>query len=120
MVDILVGAAASPAPAQCTGALAELGYALLAEGEGQAYCKRGEEGGRYDLYLVDLEAERYAQMLAFRDLLRADRQRAIGYAGLKRDLARRYAADRGGYTAAKGELVQAVLARLAGTPLTAL
>ncbi len=120
VVDILAGTERLPAPQECARALAQLGYALVAEEEVQAYCKPCDEGRCYDLYLVSLETVRYTQMLAFRDLLRLDRQRAIAYAGLKRDLARRYAGDRRGYTAAKGELVQAVLDQLAGSPLIAL
>jgi GrpB-like predicted nucleotidyltransferase (UPF0157 family) len=108
VVDILVGTAGPPAE-ECLGSLLELGYAPGADD--QPCCKPAGPERLFELYLIPVEAARYSQMLAFRDLLRGNLQMAIGYAGLKRDLAHRHAADRRRYTAAKGALVRAALAR---------
>jgi GrpB-like predicted nucleotidyltransferase (UPF0157 family) len=78
----------------------------------QAFYKLSTDRHLYDLHLVPLESARYSEMLAFRDFLRANRQVALGYAGLKRDLASRHADDRHGYSAAKVDLIQTVLAQL--------
>jgi GrpB-like predicted nucleotidyltransferase (UPF0157 family) len=112
VVDILVGTAGPP-PADCVDALLELDYAFVGGGEGVAWCKPPGASRLYDLHLIPVGATRYEEMLAFRDLLCADLQIAIGFTGLKRELARRHAGDRRAYAAAKGELVRAALARAA-------
>lgn len=47
-------------------------------------------------------------MLRFRDKLRADAGLAEEYAGLKRDLAERYASNRSAYTDAKRDFIASV------------
>jgi GrpB-like predicted nucleotidyltransferase (UPF0157 family) len=109
VVDILLGADPAAPPAQCLSALAGLEYARLDSGELQRWSKPPRGPRLFELHLVPVTDARFTETLAFRDLLRADVQVAIGYAGLKRDLARRYGADRAGYAVAKSELVQATL-----------
>lgn len=109
VVDILVGVDGLPAPAGCLAALAERGYV---PGAVEVH-HRIAEGRLFELRLLPADASRFEQMLAFRELLRGDLQMAIGYAGMKRDLARRHGGDRRGYVVAKGELVEAVFDCLA-------
>lgn len=57
---------------------------------------------------------RWAQVLTFRDRLRADQELARQYAELKTALAREHPDDRERYTEAKREFIEAVLARCDG------
>ncbi len=113
VIDILVGTTDETASRACFAPLAGLGYALE-HGDAQMhlFCKPDPQRRAYDLHLVPATAPRFAEMLAFRELLRSDLQVAIGYAGMKRDLAERLGGDRARYSAAKTDLIQAVLARL--------
>jgi GrpB-like predicted nucleotidyltransferase (UPF0157 family) len=71
---------------------------------------KGPDGGdRYHVYVCVEDGEPLRQHLAFRDRLRADPQAATEYAALKRKLARRFGADRDGYTRAKSEFVERVV-----------
>jgi len=110
VVDILVGVERLPPPSGCLAALAARGYAPWEAG---VYRMSGDGGRLFDLRLLSADAPPFHRMLAFRDLLRADLQMAIGYAGMKRDLARRHGGNRPGYAVAKGELVEAVFSCLA-------
>lgn len=112
VLDILVGVEELPPPRGCLAALAERGYASASAGETPVFC-RSADSRHCHLRLLAAGATPFHRMLAFRDLLRADLQMAIGYAGMKRDLARRHGADREGYALAKGELVEAVFDCLA-------
>ena len=113
VIDILVGTDDATASRTCFGPLAELGYSLEPHGDTQthSFCKPDPAQRAFDLHLAPAEGARYAEMLAFRELLRADLQVAIGYAGMKRDLVDRLGSDRTRYAAAKVSLIQAVLAR---------
>ncbi len=59
----------------------------------------------HHLHLV-ADPDVLARHLRFRDMLRSDTQLASDYAALKRDLAKRMADDREGYTAAKTAFIQ--------------
>lgn len=112
VIDILVGTGDLAASRACVGPITQLGYRARASSDGEAlsFYKPGPERRHaYELSLLPIDAARYSEMLAFRDFLRADRQVAIGYAGMKRDLAGRNAADRDGYATAKAELIRTVL-----------
>ena len=114
VIDILVGTDDAAASRACFGPLAGLGYSLEPHGDAQMHSFCAPDPGRreFDLHLAPADGARYAEMLAFRELLRADLQLAIGYAGMKRDLVDRLGSDRKRYAAAKVDLIQAVLARL--------
>jgi GrpB-like predicted nucleotidyltransferase (UPF0157 family) len=113
VVDILVGIGSLSAPRACIASLARLDYVLGAprDVDVQSFFKPSTGWRQYELHLMSAEAERYSEMLAFRDFLRTDRQVAIGYVGLKRELADRHADDRHSYTVAKVDLIQTVLAQ---------
>jgi GrpB-like predicted nucleotidyltransferase (UPF0157 family) len=114
VIDILVGTLDPPGSQACVAPIAKLGYLPNAstDGEARAFCKLEPERPAFELTLLPSDAARFSEMLAFRELLRSNRQVAIGYAGMKRDLAGRNAADRDGYASAKAELIRAVLGRL--------
>lgn len=113
VIDILVGTDDATASRSCFGPLAELGYSLEPHGDAEmhCFCKPDPAQRAFDLYLAPTGGPRFAEMLTFRELLRADLQTAIGYAGMKRDLADRLGSDHSRYAAAKIDLIQVVLAR---------
>jgi GrpB-like predicted nucleotidyltransferase (UPF0157 family) len=112
VIDILAGIAGLPFPVACTDRLAGLCYESesLVRPDRHALCKPHLGSPVFELHLVPITSPRFAEMLAFRDLLRSNYQVAIGYAGMKRDLACRHARDPRAYAAAKGELIEAILA----------
>jgi GrpB-like predicted nucleotidyltransferase (UPF0157 family) len=61
------------------------------------------------LHLVEYNSPHWIDNLRFRDALRNDPALAQAYESLKFDLSRRYADDRGAYTAAKTEFIRRVL-----------
>ena len=62
------------------------------------------------------DSPRWAEQIAFRDLLRADAALARRYATLKHELAAEHAADRETYTAGKADFIRATLRRLGDGP----
>jgi GrpB-like predicted nucleotidyltransferase (UPF0157 family) len=61
------------------------------------------------LHLMDVASARWAEQLAFRNALRADRSLASRYAQLKTDLAEQHRDDREAYSLAKAAFIQAVV-----------
>jgi GrpB-like predicted nucleotidyltransferase (UPF0157 family) len=70
-------------------------------------------GGRrtHHVHLLTETSPRVAQYRLFRDYLIATPDAAALYAGAKRDLAARYAEDRGAYIEAKSEVVEQLMQR---------
>ncbi len=66
----------------------------------------------HHVHITEPDGEMWQRRLAFRDYLRAHPDEAERYAALKRDLAKRYAADREEYTVAKTDYVEAVHRRI--------
>src|SRR5947208_11991269 len=62
---------------------------------------------RHHLYVSPTDSEELRAQLAFRDRLRANRELAAKYEGLKRELAVRFRDDRESYTDAKTDFVVA-------------
>jgi GrpB-like predicted nucleotidyltransferase (UPF0157 family) len=114
VIDLMVGVADLSGFEVCSGPLAELDYMVTSDdgSEPLRLRKPGSGPPLYELCVVSSEDPLFVETLAFRDVLRIDRQVAIGYAGMKRDLADRCAGDRQRYEAAKVELIQAVLSRI--------
>jgi GrpB-like predicted nucleotidyltransferase (UPF0157 family) len=101
--------------------LAALSYlwAPYLEDEMNWFCKPSVEHRTHHLHLVVPGSRAWREELAFRDVLRDEPDTAARYADLKRRLARTHEHDREGYTLAKTEFVEAVLARVlpaAGPP----
>lgn len=97
---------------------------VIASLEGRGYTFRGdkEESGGLLFVAEDQAGRRIAHLhvlrhhlpqwqryLRLRDLLRADEATRSAYGALKRELARRFPADRGAYTAAKGSFIDELL-----------
>jgi GrpB-like predicted nucleotidyltransferase (UPF0157 family) len=74
------------------------------------FCKPSPEKRTHHLHLVPTGSERYTDVLAFRDYLRAHPDAAAGYADLKRALAAEHSTDRNAYTDGKSAMVAAITA----------
>jgi GrpB-like predicted nucleotidyltransferase (UPF0157 family) len=69
------------------------------------------------LHVIQAGHSRWAEQIAFRDVLRRDDRLARSYEQLKQRLAAQHAGDREAYTDAKGEFVADALRRAAGPAL---
>ena len=67
--------------------------------------RRGTEGDKYHLHVVEPDGEFWRRHLAFRDYLRAHPEAAREYAALKRRLAAEHGTDVDAYTDAKVEFI---------------
>lgn len=113
IIDILAGVRGlneSRASFEPLGQLRYL-YAPYLPDEMHWFCKPHPSRRTHHLHLVPVGSKRYADELAFRDRLRGDPRIAQEYLALKRELARRFASDREGYTSAKSDFVRRVVAR---------
>lgn len=113
IIDILAGVEDLDRSRACFEPLAQLGYmyAPYLPDEMHWFCKPHPSRRTHHLHLVPVDSRRYSDELAFRDRLRVDPQIAAEYLALKRDLARRFAHDREGYTDAKSDFIRRVLAQ---------
>jgi GrpB-like predicted nucleotidyltransferase (UPF0157 family) len=111
IVDILVGIEDLESSRGCFEPLAALEYlyAPFRSDEMHWFCKPRPERRTHHLHLVPTGSRRYAEELAFRDLLRAEPQVAGAYAALKRELAQRFPDDREAYTDAKSDFIRRAL-----------
>ncbi len=119
IVDILLGVPALAAAEQAIPRLAAIGFRYVPEHEAEIpdrrYFVRAPAARlRVNLHAVVDGGDLWLRHVAFRDELRADADLRRAYAGLKQDLAARFAHDRPAYTEAKGPFVRQVLARLPG------
>jgi GrpB-like predicted nucleotidyltransferase (UPF0157 family) len=111
IIDILVGVESLEASRAGFEALARLEYVYapyLSE-EMHWFCKPRPGRRTHHLHMAPTGGRRYAEELAFRDLLRADPDTATAYAALKSELAERYVDDREAYTEAKSEFIRSAL-----------
>lgn len=112
LLDILVGGPEANDPEPYITALAPLGYDYAAHAGVPEHLVFGRGTGRTHLvHVVRYGGGAWHRALAFRDALRADAALRQAYAALKHELAERYGAERGHYTAAKSAFVEQVLAR---------
>ncbi len=113
LIDVLVALRRFPADiAPVREPLAGIGFASVPKPWPDRYFfRRGPWGhGTHHLHVVAPDGEDWTRQLLFRDYLRAHPAAAARYAALKRGLAATFQADRGGYTAAKGAFIAAILA----------
>jgi len=116
-IDMVVRLRSAGDLANAIRRLAQLGYAH--EGDfgvagRQAFATPpGYATHDHHLYLCLPDWPGYDDQIAFRDHLRGHEPAARAYARLKRSLARKFGADRSGYTGAKAAFVAAVLRRAA-------
>lgn len=109
VVDILLTVADVDAEAGFVPPLEAAGYVLRVREPRHRMLRTPDLGVHVHVYADDdPECERY---LVFRDRLRADAGDRAAYERLKRELATRDWADRQDYADAKGELVEAIIAR---------
>lgn len=114
VIDMLGGVASMDQADALIEPLLDAGYATSAAYnenlEGRRWLMRHAGGRRtHHLHLVVLGGPQWRRRLRFRDALRADAGLARDYAALKADLARRHAADREAYTAAKETFIRGAL-----------
>jgi len=112
ILDILVGVEDLESSRACFEPLAALEYlyAPYRSDEMHWFCKPHPDRRTHHLHLAPVTGRRYADELAFRDLLRADPKVAGAYAALKRELAQRFRDDREAYTDAKTGFIREALA----------
>jgi GrpB-like predicted nucleotidyltransferase (UPF0157 family) len=112
IVDILVGVESLDASRACFAPLAGLEYlyAPYRSEEMHWFCKPDPSRRTHHLHLIPTSTRRYADELAFRDLLRGDPDASAAYTALKRELATRFRDDREAYTDAKADFIRKALA----------
>jgi len=110
ILDLLLGLTAFPPAPRVIAGLVGLGYEFLGEHgiPGRYFFRKGTPRSQH-LHVVRSGSVFETQHLRFRDLLRAKPALCSEYAALKRDLARRYGADRESYTEAKGDFIRRAL-----------
>jgi len=119
IIDILIAVRSlTPAKAEAVAPIRSLGYVYWEDNPkpDRMFFVKGMPpyGARrtHHVHITEPGGEMWQRRLAFRDYLRAHPNEADRYAALKRDLARRYATDREGYTDAKTDYVEAVYRRM--------
>jgi GrpB-like predicted nucleotidyltransferase (UPF0157 family) len=112
IVDIMVGVADLQSSRPCLELVAGLDYCYAPHRPEVMhwFCKPDPSRRTHHLQLVPFGSARFADVLAFRDYLRAHPSVADAYARLKGDLAVRHHRDREAYTEGKSAMVAAVTA----------
>ena len=111
VIDIAIGLREHAFGERTIEPITGLGYEYRAESgiPGRYYFRRGDPRSHH-VHMVEYGCPEWEKNIRFRDTLRARPDLAEEYAALKRDLARRYAHDRPGYTLAKAPFIERVLA----------
>jgi len=78
--------------------------------------RRGSDGDKYHLHVVELGGEFWRRHLAFRDYLRTHADAVRQYAELKQRLAVEHGTDMDGYTDAKSEFIRGIERKAAAAP----
>lgn len=112
VIDIMVGVADLDSSRPCIEVLAGLDYcyAPYREDVMHWFCKPSPARRTHHLHLVPTGSQRFTDVLAFRDYLRAHPDAARRYGDLKRQLAARHSNDRTAYTDGKSAMVAAITA----------
>jgi GrpB-like predicted nucleotidyltransferase (UPF0157 family) len=110
VIDIMVGVAGLDASRPCIDLLTELDYcyAPYRADVMHWFCKPSPARRTHHLHLVPTGSERFTDVLAFRDYLRAHPEAARRYEQLKQRLAARHTHDRDAYTNGKAAMVAAI------------
>ena len=112
VIDIMAGVADLASSRPAIEALKPLSYCYF-DFEPERlhwFCKPSDQERTHHLHLVPFESPLWRERLAFRDRLRADADIRAAYRNLKLELAERFRDDRGAYTEAKSDFIQAILA----------
>jgi GrpB-like predicted nucleotidyltransferase (UPF0157 family) len=117
IIDIMIGVRDLAFVEHCVLSLQSLGYAYLGEYgiPGRHYFRKPAGGGIQDrthhIHMMRTDHSQWRRHLLFRDFLRSHPEDAKRYDLLKRELAARFGADRDGYTDAKTEFIEGILAK---------
>ena len=112
ILDILVGVDDFKKAPRTVPLLEDLGYVYHGElRSGWLFFRTDDPHDRH-LHVVERDGQDWWSQLAFRDALRADTKLVADYERVKIELAERFADDRAGYTAGKGEFVKSILDRV--------
>jgi GrpB-like predicted nucleotidyltransferase (UPF0157 family) len=117
-IDILAGVRSLDEAQACIAPLEALGYEYNPEFEDTMPERRyfrlmKDEEHLVHIHMVEITSEFWRTHLLFRDYLRAHPETARAYGELKRALAQQYGPDRDGYTDAKADFIQGVIAAAA-------
>jgi GrpB-like predicted nucleotidyltransferase (UPF0157 family) len=122
IIDILVGVRRLSDAQLCMEPLISLGYVYQPEHEvtlpERRFFGKGEPPGEqhYHLHMVEKGGEFWRRHLAFRDYLRTHPETSRQYYELKKKLASEYGSDREGYTEAKTQFIESIVAKAQGKP----
>lgn len=117
IIDILVGVNCLSDARLCIEPLGSLGYVYQPEHEvtmpERRFFGKGEppREQHYHLHMVEKGGEFWRRHLAFRDYLRSHPETSRQYCELKKKLASECGSDREGYTEAKTQFIESVVAR---------
>ena len=118
IVDIAIAATDHRLADEWQVAMSSLGYDYPGDIGIPAHRIFGRDPGvrRFLVHVVDAEGQRWRDLLRFRDSLRKDHRLAAAYETVKQEAASRHATGpRGGYTQAKAEFIERVLAQTSRT-----
>ena len=116
-IDIMVGVNSLSDAQLCMQPLSRLGYRYRPEDEVTMPERRFFEKGEppreqhYHLHMVEMGGEFWRKHLAFRDYLRSHPETSRQYCELKKKLASKYGSDREGYTEAKTQFIESIVAK---------
>lgn len=113
VIDMMIGLRGLEDAPPCIERLTALGYEYMPQFEDlmpeRRYFRRFVEGVRtHQIHMVEVDTPFWARHLAFRDHLIGHEDARDRYGALKRDLAIRYAGDRGAYTDAKTDFIRGI------------
>lgn len=117
IIDIMIGLKRMHDAPACIQRLTPLGYEYIASYEQvipeRRFLVRAKNGSErtHHIHMVERTSDFWETHILFRDYLRAHPGVARDYEALKLELAGRHRMNRAAYSAAKGDFVQAVLAR---------
>jgi GrpB-like predicted nucleotidyltransferase (UPF0157 family) len=117
IIDVMIGIRDLAFVENCVSPLQSLEYEYLGEYgiPGRHYFRKPAAGGiehrTHHIHMMQTDHSQWRRHLLFRDYLRSHPEDAKRYEFLKRELAIRFGADREGYTDAKTEFVEDILAK---------
>lgn len=113
VIDIMIGVRDLDSTQPCIGLLVPLDYcyAPYRTDVMHWFCKPSPQRRTHHLHLVPTGSQRFTEVLAFRDYLRAHPDAVQEYEHLKQQLAGRHSHDRNAYTDGKSAMVAAITER---------
>ncbi|MCX7013003.1 MAG: GrpB family protein [Candidatus Sumerlaeota bacterium] len=112
VIDIVIALKELGGVSACRDAMYGLGYVSLGDYENRGdhlFIKGTEEQRTHHAHFVELGSRNWNTYVGFRDRLLSDPKLRIEYAEHKEQLAKQFAFDRPGYTAAKADFILSAL-----------